>query len=82
MSEALVRVIAEQQATIDRLKRQIDQNNVYLQQNFRQREKLKDYVFLVLNEPQNAEYRQELKEVLREQGWCLVCEQMPCVCTE
>jgi hypothetical protein len=82
MSEAFERVIAEQQREIDRQKSVIDQNNKYLEKNFKQREKLKDAVFLFINAPNNYEYRNELREELRNQGWCLSCEQMPCECEE
>ena len=82
MSEALARVIAEQQAVIDRLKLSIEQNITYTQKNFRQREELKDAVFCSMNSPGNDMYKSALRDTLRNQGWCLQCEQMPCECDD
>lgn len=80
MSEALERVIAQQQAEIDRLKSNIEQNNRFLEINFREREKFKDAAFALINHPTNPDARMGLQLALRDQGWCLTCETMPCEC--
>lgn len=80
MSAALERVIAQQQAEIDRLKSTIEQNNRYLEINFREREKFKDAAFTFINHPTNPDARMGLQLALRDQGWCLTCETMPCEC--
>lgn len=82
MSAALERVIAEQQATIDRLKQVIDQNNDYLQKNYLAREKLAYAVFGVLNHRAEKMYFDALREEIRAQGWCLYCECLPCECDD
>lgn len=80
MSAALERVIAQQQAEIDRLKSTIERNNKYFEINFREREKLKDAAFTLINHPTNPDARMGLKLALRDQGWCLYCETQPCEC--
>lgn len=79
-SPALERVIAQQQAEIDLLKSTIEQNNRYLEINFRERDKFKDSAFTLINHPTNPEARMGLQLALRDQGWCLTCETMPCEC--
>ena len=80
MSAALERVIAQQQAEIDRLKSTIEQNNRYLEIHFREREKFKDAAITLINHPKNPDARMGLQLALRDQGWCLTCETMPCEC--
>ena len=84
MSDALTRVIAEQQAEIDRLNQRINGNNIYLERRYKEQEALKDAAFLMLNvsptDSDNRKYKAHLRETLRNQGWCLTCEQLPCEC--
>lgn len=80
MSAALERVIAEQQAEIDRMKKHIDMNNDYLQKNYRSRERLAQACFGFINEPTSHEAMWALKMELQAQGWCVLCESSPCEC--
>jgi len=82
MSEALERVIADQQLKIARLTEMVDRNHITLEYNYKELVELKDAAFSVMNAPNNYAYRQTLRETLTKQGWCLSCEQMPCECDE
>lgn len=80
MSEALERVIAEQQTQIDRLKKSIDQYQTYAQQNIKSKERMAHAAFGLINAPTNHDAMWALKMELQAQGWCTFCESSPCEC--
>ena len=80
MSEALERVIAEQQKEIDRLNKHIDQYQTYAQQNLKSRERMAATAFDFINEPTSHDRMWALKLELQAQGWCVFCEASPCEC--
>lgn len=83
MSRAsLDRVIAEQQAEIDRLKASIDRDNKYLQHACKAKENIAFACFGVLNHRTEHIYFDALRDELRAQGWCIYCECLPCECDE
>lgn len=77
---ALERVIAEQQAEIDRLKRWRDMNDVQWQKQHKRNEALVAAAFEVLDSNGMPDPLMGLRNVLRKQGWCLTCECSPCEC--
>lgn len=80
MSEALERVIAEQQARIDRLESQAGANATgWVRQN-QKLEKFCESVFSLLNHPNNEQIRVDVKQHLIGFNYCLTCEQAPCEC--
>lgn len=82
MTAALERVIAEQQAVIDRYK---VENNSLAQsciQNVKNEKVFVDAVFTFMDNPKSHEARVNLRMILLGKGWCLTCEQSPCECYE
>jgi hypothetical protein len=80
MSEALERVIAEQQREIDTIRkyRAIDaerwaKHNTGI-------ESLVEAAFGLINNPTSHDALMTLKLALAYQGWCLTCEESPCEC--
>lgn len=80
MSEALTRVIAEQQKEIDRLKSLELYNIKGWQSNNEAVEKLAMWAFSVLANPESPECHFELKRALMAMGFCPTCEVRPCEC--
>ena len=80
MSQALERVIAEQQATIDRQKAWEDRNLKTWKEWNEKRDALAAAAFLVLNNPEREGCRAALRDALVAWGFCIVCEQGPCEC--
>lgn len=80
MSAALERVIATQQAEIDRMNKRIGQYQTYAQQNLKSRERLAYAAFGLINEPTSHDRMWALKMELQAQGWCTFCEAAPCEC--
>lgn len=80
MSEALERVIAEQQAQIDRLKRILDSNDKSFAGFNKSQERMAHAAFGLINEPSNHERMWALKMELQAQGWCTFCEASICEC--
>lgn len=80
MSEALERVIAEQQAKIDRLEKQLFvKDNGWINHN-KKLETFCESVFGILNHPQSEMMRLNVKHGLIGFNYCLTCEQAPCEC--
>jgi hypothetical protein len=80
MSEALVRVIAEQQKEIDRL-RSLETINIEAWQ--RENGKVDHLAMCAcsyLNHPQSAECRFELLKAVVDMGFCPQCESRLCEC--
>ena len=74
MSEALERVIAEQQKEIDRLK-SLEKSNLdaWVRENKRN-EKFMEVFWLFWRNPADQGCKRNMHSVLIEQGWCLSCE--------
>ncbi len=80
MSEALERVIAEQQKTIDQLRNwQKNQIESWHRQNTLV-DDLAASAFLALNFPDQPGCQAELKKSIVAMGFCPVCEGRPCEC--
>ena len=82
MSEALERVIAEQQKEIDRLRAMVQHDIEAWQRENKDVERLALAAFGVLNNPERPEFHFELKQALVEMGFCPRCECRPCECDE
>ena len=82
MSEALERVIAEQQKEIDRLRLVEKNNNERWQHENKAVERLALAAFSVLNHPESPECHFELKQAVMAMGFCPRCEWRPCECRE
>lgn len=82
MTEALTRVIAEQQAEIDRLKAR-DKSNLesWIREN-RLHQQLVEATLILMNYPAESYARVRVQDALRAYGWCLTCECRPCECQE
>lgn len=80
MSEALERVIAEQQREIDRQKVTIEYGYKTLNQNYGDYIALKDAAFSLMDSPGQPMYREAMRDLLRKQNWCLECRECPCEC--
>lgn len=82
MSAALERVIAEQQAVIDRYK--VKNNSLARSciQNLARERKFVEAAFDFLNNSKSIEARNRLRQLLVDHGWCLTCENSPCECDE
>ena len=80
MSEALERVIAEQQKQIDSLMAR-DKSNIeaWVREN-KKRERVASAAFEVLNDPTSPESHFELKQSVMAWGYCPTCECSPCEC--
>lgn len=83
MSAALERVIAEQQATIDAQKKQIDHQREDMARIRRSMQSLVSEVFMLLNNPVDPGVISSMRMELVNRGYCLQCEEVrPCVCEE
>ena len=82
MSEALERVIAEQQKEIDHLRERLDSSYRTLNKNHADYVALKDAAFGAMDWPDDTRYRMALRDALRGQNWCLTCRECPCECDE
>lgn len=80
MSEALERVIAEQQKEIDRLRLVEKSSNERWQHENKAVERLALSAFNVLNHPESPGCRLELKQAVMAMGFCPRCEWRPCEC--
>jgi hypothetical protein len=80
MSEALERVIAEQQAQIDRLNQIVDSNYKSFAGFAKSQERMAHAAFGLINEPTSHDRMWALKMELQAQGWCTFCEASPCEC--
>lgn len=80
MSEALERVIAEQQKQIDSLMAR-DKSNIeaWVRENAK-RERVALAAFGVLSNPESPECHFELKRAVMAWGYCPTCECSPCEC--
>lgn len=80
MSQALERVIAQQQVEIDQWKaRDKSSLDAWARENKR-REALASAVFTLLNYPDAPHSRTGVIEALLAYGYCPLCEQSPCEC--
>lgn len=82
MSEALERVIAEQQKEIDRLRLMEKNSNERWQHENKLVERMALAAFSVLNHPESPECHFELKQAVMAMGFCPRCEWRPCECGE
>ena len=82
MSEALERVIAEQQKEIDRLRLAEKSNNERWFHENKSVERIALAAFGVLNHPESPECHFELKQAVMAIGFCPRCEWRPCECRE
>lgn len=82
MSEALTRVIAEQQAEIDQLKARDKLNLESWMRENRLHEQLVEATLGLMNYPDAPYAKQRVQDALRAYGWCLTCECRPCECWE
>lgn len=82
MSEALERVIAEQQQEIDRLRKLQQSSLDAWRKNDRTLVDVSNYAFALIRAPTDRRYQMALKNALRDLGYCLFCEQRPCACDE
>ncbi len=82
MSEALERVIAEQQKEIDRLRLTEKHNIEAWQRENAKVENLAMWAFSVLNHPESPECHFELKKAVMDMGFCPRCECRPCECDD
>ena len=80
MSEALERVIAEQQKQIDGLNRILESNEKSFMGFNKAQERMAHAAFGLINEPTNHDRMWALKMELQAQGWCTFCESSPCEC--
>jgi len=80
MSEALARVIAEQQAEIDRFKAREQSSIKDWKRAYEKEEKLMSAVFSFLNSKYTHEDQMRMRQTIMETGWCLQCEVNPCEC--
>jgi hypothetical protein len=82
MSEALTRVIAEQQAEIDQWKSRDKYNlEAWVREN-KKRETLISAVFAYINFPDAPHGKMSVIEALRSYGYCISCECSPCECDD
>lgn len=80
MSEALERVIAEQQKKIDELlARDLINIKAWMDEDQR-REALVGAVFNLLNWPDKPGKTQAVRDALMNYGYCLTCQCRPCEC--
>ena len=82
MSEALERVIAEQQKEIDRLRLMEKRNIEAWQRENAKVEHLAMWAFSVLNHHESPECHFELKKAVMDMGFCPRCECRPCECDD
>lgn len=80
MSEALERVIAEQQKQIDHLRLRDKMHNEAWLREHKSRERFMDAFWLFFNSPSDKEAHWAMRMLLAEQGWCVTCQQNPCEC--
>ena len=82
MSEALTRVIAEQQAEIDQWKLRDKYNLESWVRENKKREALVHAVFTHLNYPDAPHSKQCVFDALSSCGYCFMCECSPCECDD
>lgn len=82
MSEALERVIAEQQKKIDRLRLMEKHNIEAWQRENAKVESLAMAAFGGLSYQESPECHYELKKSIMGMGYCTTCECRPCECNE
>ena len=84
MSEALERVIAEQQKEIDRLKEVAEINiKSWINANKRLEQFMADAIYFLNNRVHPVNGRtaeQDFRQAIMGMGWCLTCECNPCEC--
>ncbi len=80
MSEALERVIAQQQQEIDQLRLRDKFNTEEWQRHHKRQERFMDAFWPFFNHPSDKHAHWDLRMVLAEQGWCTRCQQAPCEC--
>ena len=80
MSEALARVIAEQQAEIDRFKARDQLSLKNWNRAYEKEQALMSAVFSFLNSKYTHEDGTHMRQAISDAGWCLQCEVNPCEC--
>lgn len=80
MSQALERVIAEQQKEIDALKARERHNIEAWAREHERREAMVSATFSYLNYPDAPHSREMVIEAIRAWGYCTMCECSPCEC--
>ena len=82
MSQALERVIAQQQEEIDRLKALDKRSFEAWAREHKMRESLVSAVFSFINHPKAPHSRTIVLDAIRAWGYCLRCECSPCECDD
>lgn len=80
MTNPLERVIAEQQAEIDRLKKLERSNTEAWIREHKRNEDFMDAFWVFWNDPADSRYKAHMREILIKQGWCLMCERLGHMC--
>mgnify|MGYP000968996531 CR=1 FL=1 len=80
MSKALERVIAAQQAEIDRLKAMQESADRYAIVRAGQIDRMASAAFGFMNDTKSTEWRRELMDAVCSLGYCRHCECAPCEC--
>lgn len=80
MSAALERVIAEQQAEIDRYKAREKHNIEAWAREDGRRELIAAAAFAVINYPGNPKCLHDLQHAIMQWGYCPTCQSCPCEC--
>ena len=86
MSEALTRVIEEQQATVDALRKQLDSAHETLNTMWTQHEELFGYFARLLDAPPPGhdvaynKLRHQCRLQMLEAGYCMTCYNFICEC--
>jgi len=82
MSDALERVIAEQQKEIDYLKLRDHRNTEQWLREHKRQERFMDALWPFFNHPSDKQAHWAMRMLLAEQGWCVTCQQNPCECDD
>ena len=82
MSEALERVIAEQQQQIDQLKLRDTVNTAAWLREHKRQQRFMDAFWLFFDNPGDKQAQWALHLLLAEQGWCMHCHMNPCGCDD
>jgi hypothetical protein len=81
-TEALQRVIAEQQKEIDRLKLHDKMNSEQWLREHKRQERFMDAFWPFFDNPSDKQARWAVRMLLAEQGWCARCQQNLCECDD
>lgn len=82
MSEALERVIAQQQKEIDQLRLAAARNTESWHRQNAAVDRVAHAAFVAINHPEDFEIRNQLRHSLVALGFCPRCEARPCHCDD